>query len=74
MVDKKGGCAMFLPANEVWVGFDEAGMSVAASIEKRKPTIFKGSVMEGCAQVLKCKSNKGESVFSHHVSSFEVLK
>lgn len=65
---------LFLPKGEVWIGFDEGGMSIAASIEKRKPSSSKGSVMEGCATVKKCRLVDGETVFGRHVTTLEVLK
>ena len=65
---------MLLPENEVWVGFNANGVSMAASIEKRKPTTSKMSIMNGCALVLKCKFVREEKIFARHVSTFEVLK
>lgn len=63
-----------LTDNEIWIGFDEHGISVAASIERRRPSLREGSVMHGCADVKKCKRVKGDTVFGRHVSDFEVLE
>lgn len=65
---------LFLPANQVWIGFDENGRSVAASIERRKPTLRKDSVMTGCAEVLLCRLTQGQTVFGLNRNEVEVLK
>ncbi len=61
---------MFLPKGQAWVGFDDRGISIAASIEAAKPRGTK-SVMEGCAVVHKCTINEGETFFGRHISDFQ---
>ena len=65
---------IFLPANQVWLGFDADGRCIAASIERRKPSLRKGSVMDGCAEVLLCRFSSGQSVFGLKRNEVEVLK
>lgn len=65
--------ALFLPQGQVWLGFDETGRSIAASIEKRKPTRGK-SVMEGCVEVVLCRIPKGETCFGLQRSDVEEIR
>jgi len=66
--------ALFLPQGQVWLGFDKKGRSIAASIEKSKPTLRKGSVMEGCAEVVLCKFTQGQTVFGLQRAEVEVIE
>ena len=63
-----------LPDGLYWVGFNEDGFSVAASIEKSKPKTSKNGVMAGCAQVMKCKRQDGLPLFGRHVSTFDIVE
>ena len=65
---------MFLPNNQVWLGFDDTGRSVAASIERRNPTLRKNSVMEGCTKVLLCHFTQGQTIFGLNCEEVEAPK
>ena len=65
--------AIFLPEGQQWIGFDENHISVAASIENRRPGLGKGSVFEGCAYAAKCEVNRGDKSFGRHVSTFKII-
>ena len=54
---------LFLPEGILWVGFDDTGRSIAASIEKRKPTLGSRSVFAGCVAVVKVKRPDDGGVF-----------
>ena len=62
----------FLPDGLVWIGFDLSGVSVAASIEYRKPTGRK-SVMDGCDQVLLCRMRADRQVFGVSLHGFQIV-
>ncbi len=62
---------LLLPPGVVWVGFDENGKSVAASIERKKPSGRRHCVMEGCAVVVKCKTPPDGKLFGRMRDEFE---
>ncbi len=66
--------SMLLPIGVAWIGFDATGLSIAASIETRKPSTRKGSVMEGCARVAKCRLKDDNTIFGRDISDFEILE
>lgn len=62
---------IFLPEGYVWIGFDNTGRSIAASIEKRKPTTGRRSVFDGCVSVVKCKRPADGGLFGRRLADFE---
>lgn len=65
---------VYLPEGQLWLGFDESLMCVAASIEKRMPGTGRKSAFEGCSAVVKCHVDPSEKVFGRHLSSFKLVK
>lgn len=64
--------AQFLPAGQVWIGFDDTGRAIAASIEGARPGM--GSVMDGCAEVIRCRLKDGQSAFGGQRSEYEAME
>lgn len=66
--------AIFLPDGYVWLGFDENGISVAASIEKCSPALQKRNVVDGCVEILLCKLKPGQSSFGLMRGEVEIVE
>lgn len=68
-----GADRTFLPQGLVWIGFDETGRSIAASVENMHPIRMPGRTMEGCASVRKCKVPSDGILFGKVVADFDVV-
>lgn len=69
---RHGKGEVMLPRGEYWVGVNESGEIIAASILKERPSLS-SAVFKGSACVYKCRVSDEGSIFGKNISDVTII-